>query len=202
MFELFTQGTRNPGRAEGGLGIGLALVKSIADLHGGTIEAGSGDDGVGSRFTLSLPLWQQGDDAPARGTPAEPAHAESLSVLVVDDNRDVADSMQVLLELAGHRVQVAYDAAGALRCAQPVPPQVFILDIGMPDMDGYELARRLRGQAGGALFIAITGYGQFQDRQRSAAAGFDHHLVKPVDTEVLGQLLAAHGAARDAAKSG
>jgi CheY-like chemotaxis protein len=200
MFELFTQGTRSPGRAEGGLGIGLALVRSIAELHGGTIVARAADDGVGSCFTLGLPLWQH-DDAPCtRVDPAAAAPAEPLSVLVVDDNRDVADSMQVLLEMAGHRVQVVYDATSALQFTPP--PQVFILDIGLPDMDGHELARRLREQAGDALFIALTGYGQSQDRQRSAAAGFDHHLVKPIDSEVLAQLLATHGSAVQLARRG
>ncbi len=191
LFQLFVQGARNAGRAEGGLGIGLALVKGIVDLHGGRVEAASGGPGSGSRFTISLPSSRQPEAVAATMAVAPASTAKALRILLVDDNRDAADMVRDLLETAGHEIAVFNDGTTALSSVGGQPQQIFILDIGLPDMDGYELATRLRERAANATFIALTGYGQAQDRQRSAAAGFDHHLVKPVDAQALLTLLAS-----------
>lgn len=192
LFQLFVQGERSAGRAEGGLGIGLALVKGIVDLHGGQVDARSDGPRRGSRFRIRLPRvaagTPAGHDAPE---PPPPAPRPPLGILLVDDNRDAADMLKALLETAGHRVTVRHDARTALDTdLGSHPPRAFILDIGLPGMDGHELARRLRERAPASTFIALTGYGQPEDRRRSAAAGFDHHLVKPVDVDTLLELLA------------
>jgi PAS domain S-box-containing protein len=190
VFELFTQAERTPDRSQGGLGIGLALVKSIVQLHGGLVQAHSAGRERGSRFAFTLPLCAA----------AEPAREEELAamraaapkrILLVDDNADAAQSLAALLEAEGHQVAMRDTAAGALQAALAEPPQVCILDIGLPDMIGYELAGRLRAQPAlaGAVFIALTGYGQPGDRALSQQAGFDHHLVKPVDLRRLAALL-------------
>jgi PAS domain S-box-containing protein len=200
VFELFTQAARTPDRAQGGLGIGLALVKNMVALHGGSVRVDSPGPGMGSTFTIALPLL---DGAPVPAPPAPHgaaalAPAAPLRIMVVDDNLDAAETLSALLELQGHFVTVhthPVDALSAARhlAAELLAPQVFILDIGLPEMDGYELARRLRADPlqQGATYIALTGYGQAADRVQSQAAGFDHHFVKPVDTEVLAGLLAA-----------
>ncbi len=193
VFDLFTQGARTPDRAQGGLGIGLALVRSIANLHGGKVEARSDGGGKGSTFTLWLPLAEKrsADDAPAEAV-ASPRPATGVDILIVDDNLDAARSLAALLEGAGHRVAVSADARGALEVPESRIPRVFILDIGMPTMDGYELARRLRARSASAaaILIALTGYGHASDREKGRCAGFDHHLVKPVDMEELAAILA------------
>ena len=202
VFELFTQAERTPDRSQGGLGIGLALVKNMVALHGGTVTATSPGPGAGSTFTISLPAIAHGPVAPhgvapaAAGAPAEPLH-----IMVVDDNVDAAETLSCLLALQGHDVTVRthpLDAIGAERqmIAEGTPPEVFILDIGLPEMDGYELARRMRAELPLAaparpIFIALTGYGQAHDRELSQAAGFDHHFVKPMDLDALSRVLAA-----------
>ncbi len=199
LFQLFVQGARGAGRADGGLGIGLALVKGIVDLHGARVDAFSEGPGTGSRFRMIMPTETVDEDAHPIDPVETPPAARSLQILLVDDNRDAADMLKELLELAGHRVVVRNDAQSALSYLNAEPPRVFILDIGLPDMDGQELAMRLREQANGranevaktSTFIALTGYGQPEDRQRSADAGFDHHLVKPVDIDALLGLLAS-----------
>ncbi len=193
LFDLFTQGERTPDRAQGGLGIGLALVRSIVELHGGEIEASSDGAGKGSTFTLWLPLAgkHSADAAPAHA--AEPRRASrAVDILIVDDNLDAARSLAALLEGAGHRVTVSADAKGALNVPEGRVPRVFILDIGMPTMNGYELARRLRARpaSAAAILIALTGYGHTSDREQARSAGFDHHFVKPVDMEALAAILA------------
>jgi PAS domain S-box-containing protein len=190
VFELFTQAERTPDRSQGGLGIGLALVRSLVQLHGGQARAESEGRDRGSRFTITLPLCTQAQDD-AHEEAAAPA-AVPRRILLVDDNADAALLLATLLEADGHQLRVCDTAAAALHAAQEQVPQVCILDIGLPDMIGYELAARLRALPGlgDALFIALTGYGQPADRAQSKAAGFDHHLVKPVDFRQLSLLLA------------
>jgi PAS domain S-box-containing protein len=193
VFELFTQAERTSDRSQGGLGIGLALVNSLVELHHGTVTAASAGPEQGSEFTIRLPrvvLPVAGAEKAGEGPPA-PAPA-TLRVMVVDDNTDAAMMLGMFLESAGHQVSIEHNARRALQSAQREQPDVFMLDIGLPDMDGNELARLLRAQPGGerAVLIAITGYGQEQDRQETAAAGFDYHYVKPVDAEQLLTLLA------------
>jgi PAS domain S-box-containing protein len=194
IFELFTQGARTPDRAQGGLGLGLALVKSLTTLHGGQVVAQSDGPGKGSVFTLTFPLIEQGEirqgELPLQR--CAPQTIKPVSLMIVDDNPDAARSLAALLESVGHRVTVCGDGKAALEATVQQVPHVFILDIGLPDMDGYELARRLRDNpmTSNAVFIALTGYGQEHDRLLSKAAGFNHHFVKPVDTLQLGSILA------------
>jgi signal transduction histidine kinase/CheY-like chemotaxis protein len=194
IFDLFTQAERTPDRSQGGLGIGLALVKSLATLHGGGVEARSAGLGQGSEFILRLPRLRQ-----PRGEPAiEPAGGAGagvqppLRVLIVDDNIDAALMLATLLEMQGHSVCVEHDGRNALQRASLQRPQVLLLDIGLPDMDGYELARAMRKlpETANAVLVALTGYGQGQDRADAARAGFNHHLVKPASMEQVGHILA------------
>jgi PAS domain S-box-containing protein len=197
VFDLFTQAERSPDRAQGGLGLGLALVKSLVELHGGRVRATSAGPGRGSEFSVRLPLASGIALPPARTPGAEPeAPKEKPQVLLVDDNVDAANTLALLLELQGYRVAVEYDARAALARAEREAPQACLLDIGLPDIDGYELARRLRAlpATANATLIALTGYGQDQDRSRSRRAGFDHHLVKPVQIEQLTAILGRVGA--------
>ena len=190
-FELFVQGERTADRTEGGLGLGLALVKSLVDLHGGSVTASSPGLGRGSEFVLALPRVEP----PKAPHAAAQAHAIDLSralrVLVVDDNKDAAETLAMLLESFGHEVLVEYDATTALARAAVHQVDVCLLDIGLPGMNGYELARKLRTQAGTQVstLVAVTGYGQEQDRRSSQEAGFAHHLIKPVDPQNLLKLL-------------
>ena len=193
-FELFAQAERGSDRAQGGLGLGLALVKSLVELHGGRAACRSAGPGQGSTFSLSLPkLDARGEDAPAAPVDdAIVAQARKLRILVVDDNVDAAATLAMLLELMGHEVMVEHDPYRALERAGAEAAQVYLLDIGLPGIDGNELSRRLRARPanGRATLIALTGYGQEPDREKTAAAGFDHHLVKPVDSAALAALLA------------
>jgi signal transduction histidine kinase len=192
-FDLFAQAERTSDRASGGLGLGLALVRSLVELHGGTVMCESAGPGRGSRFTVSLPRLH----APAApAAPQDDARAAAgqggLSILVVDDNVDAAETLAMLLEASGHRVSTAHDPFDALERARAEAPQACLLDIGLPGMDGYELARRLRAQpeTRHALLVAITGYGQDSDRRLALEAGFDRHLVKPIDLDALQGALA------------
>jgi hypothetical protein len=193
VFELFTQAERTPDRAQGGLGIGLALVRTMVNLHGGSVEATSPGPGRGSTFTIILPLSGTADQ-PERGDNVQGpgALANALDIMIVDDNLDAGDSLAMLLAIQGHQVRVETHPLSAMRAAISAPPQVFILDIGLPEIDGYEMTRRLRANENtkGALFIALTGYGQAHDRILSRAAGFAHHFVKPIDIEQLNRALA------------
>jgi signal transduction histidine kinase len=194
-FDLFTQAERSSDRALGGLGLGLALVKSIVELHGGTVTCESPGLGKGSTFNVSLPRVGEEESrvtGRAADTGTGPDTGVPLRIMVVDDNADAASMLGMLLESAGHEIVVEHDARGAIERSMVNPPQVFLLDIGLPEIDGNELARRLRAQpaTADAVLIAITGYGQEQDRARAAAAGFNHHLVKPVDIEKLYAILA------------
>lgn len=193
VFDLFTQAERTPDRSQGGLGIGLALVKTMVALHGGTARAYSDGPGSGSTFTITLPAITTGQQErlPVTGEGYKGMRTTTVSVMIVDDNVDAAESLAVLLEAQGHRVNVQSHPLAAILAAKQEPPQVFILDIGLPEIDGYELARRLRADqtTRDALFIALTGYGQAHDRILSRAVGFAHHFVKPMDTRELSELL-------------
>jgi two-component system CheB/CheR fusion protein len=196
IFELFTQADRVEGRVSEGLGLGLPLVKRLVQLHGGSVEVHSDGPGLGSEFVVRLPLARGPVGVPhalpGLGGPA----ARPRRVLVVDDNRDGADSLAMLLRLGGHDVCVANDGPGAVTAAASFAPEVVLLDIGMPGMNGYEVARRIRllPGSGRVLLVAVTGYGQEEDRRRSRAAGFDHHLVKPVEFDALARLLGSEAA--------
>jgi PAS domain S-box-containing protein len=190
LFQIFTRGARSARRNQSGLGIGLALVRRLTEMHGGSVEAASEGVGKGSCFSVRLPLnIRQVAVLKARGR--EHASIESLSVLVVDDNRDAAESLAMLLRTAGAEVQVAHDGPTALAEFERSEPHVVLLDIGMPGMDGCEVARRLReiSRPDGVALVALTGWGQDEDRRRVREAGFDHHLVKPVDLASLQSLL-------------
>ncbi len=189
VFELFVQGQRTLDRAEGGLGIGLSVDKRLIEQHGGRVRAESPGPGQGSVFTLRLPRVAP----PQKDTPAPPSHVNGSRrrVLVVDDNRDAADSLALLLEHQGYDVRAAYSAPEALQQARAFDPELMLLDIGLPQMDGYEVARRLRasGANGRMRLIALTGYGQAEDRKRALASGFDAHITKPASPDQLERLL-------------
>ncbi|MFC5511895.1 ATP-binding protein [Massilia jejuensis] len=196
VFDLFTQAERTPDRSQGGLGLGLALAKSLVELHGGTVRAASGGLGQGSTFTVRLPRHTQEVLVPAVRSAGQAQPVKPLKVLLVDDNLDAAHTLQLFLAAGGHQVEIAYCAADAVDLARVFHPDVCLLDIGLPDFDGNELARRLRRlpQATGATLIAMTGYGRQQDRDAAKAAGFDHYMVKPVNTVELSDLLAGAAA--------
>ena len=194
MFELFAQGERSIARSEGGLGIGLTIVQKLVELHGGKVEAHSEGHNLGSVFTVRLP----GVPKPVRAT--DEGHASNSkelgftakSIVIVDDNIDSAQGLARLLSRIGHQICVAHDGPQALNLVRENRPQAIIMDIGLPGMDGYEVARRIRQENGHAntLLIAVTGYGQEEDRQEALNAGFDHHLIKPVNVAELRRLLA------------
>jgi signal transduction histidine kinase len=188
LFDVFTQGPRNIDRSQGGLGIGLALVLRLVQLHGGSVHAHSDGKGKGSRFVIELPL-AEGVTQRAPAAPAAPGPGPELRVCIVDDNRDAADTLAALVELAGHTVRVHYEARDALSSAL-ADVQVFVIDIGLPDMDGLELGRRLKAINPRARYIVASGYAQPVDIEQSRAAGFRHHLVKPVTWDALAPLLA------------
>ena len=198
LFEMFSQVESLVDRAEGGLGIGLALVKGLVELHGGTVEAYSDGLGHGSRFTIRLPTAalsrrQAGDTASA--AKQERAPRQRSRILLADDNRDAVDSLAMVLKMAGYEAYPTHSGMEALEVGARVHPEVFILDIGMPEISGYELASRIRREPWGrdALLIALTGWGQQEDKERSRGAGFDHHLTKPVDPDQLDSLLRRRG---------
>jgi len=189
IFELFEQGKRSLDRSQGGLGVGLTLVHRLVGLHQGTVTATSAGSGRGSEFQVVLPcLSEVGDDqAPSLLRPARLKQRAGCRILVVDDNHDAAEATKVLLELAGHEVKMVGDGNEALASAPVFAPDVVLLDIGLPMMDGYQVARRLReaAETRASCLIALTGYGQPADRERARAAGFDHHLTKPADPDAL-----------------
>jgi CheY-like chemotaxis protein len=194
VFDLFSQAERTPDRSQGGLGLGLALVKSLVELHGGMVTATSDGRNLGSEFTVRLPRLR-GATVPAGGStscaPPAPGAARSLSLMLVDDNVDAAMTLGLLLESGGHHVTVMHDPGDALEQAGQKHYDAFLLDIGLPGMNGYELARRLRALPGSAdaTLVAITGYGQQADQASAAYAGFDSYFVKPVDPAGLFALL-------------
>ena len=195
VFEMFAQFHGGNERTTGGLGIGLTLVKRLVELHGGRIEARSEGPGRGSEFVVRLPAAPAAAESEkAAGTRAAPA-AAPRRVLVVDDNRDSADSLGLLLELQGHETRVAYDGLAAVEEAERFVPEVMLLDLGLPKLSGIEVCRRIRAAAWGRAMtiVALTGWGQEKDRRQSKDAGFDEHVVKPVEAQVLSRLLAKPG---------
>ena len=181
IFDLFTQAERSLDRSQGGLGIGLALVQRLVEMHGGTVAASSAL-GQGSEFVVRLPVVPPPEPQPP-SPPTEKAQptGPSLRVLVVDDNVDTVTTLAMLVQESGHDVRTAYDGSAVLEAALDYRPNVVLLDIGLPGLDGFEVAKRLRQQPAlqNVVLVAMTGYGQESDRQRSQEAGFDHHLVKP-----------------------
>ncbi len=209
VFEMFSQVNNALERSQGGLGIGLTLVKRLVEMHRGTIEARSDGSGRGSEFIVRLPLYKDEggrmkDEPEALSASSFILHPSSFSsssrlrILVVDDNRDGADSLAIMLRVMGHDTHKAYNGEEAVAAAASYRPDVVLLDIGLPKLNGYDACRRIRELPGGKgiFIIAQTGWGQDEDRERSRAAGFDHHLVKPVDPDTLKKLLAKCNATR------
>jgi CheY-like chemotaxis protein len=197
IFDRFVQGQRGLDRAEGGLGLGLAIVRSLVEMHGGRVSARSEGPGKGSEFIVRLP-WVEAAGDPARDAAATAdcdRTVVSKRVLIVDDNRDAAVVLEEALGELGHVTRAAFDAPSALCMARDFGPEVALLDIGLPVMDGYELGRRLRDLPGmsGIRLVAVTGYGQDADRARSRDAGFYEHLVKPIDLDQVTRALGASG---------
>lgn len=191
VFEMFSQLENAIDRTQGGLGIGLALVRALARLHGGSVAARSDGIGKGSEFVIRLPVSEEERVVASRPRRLPPASGKGRSVLIVDDNEDAAISLSMVLEMEGHRVHVAFDGTSGFEAARDHRPEVIILDIGLPDTNGYEVARRIRKEPWGMHvdLIALTGWGQEKDRQDAQAAGFDHHFTKPADLERLARLL-------------
>ena len=198
IFDLFTQGERTLDRSQGGLGIGLTLVRRIIELHGGDVEAASAGAGQGSEFIIRLPVVELQVPRSVEAKPSAAASIPQLRILVVDDNVDAAESIAVLLSLDGHEVRSVHDSQRAIDLALEFRPDVMLLDIGLPGMDGYEVARQLRSrqEISHMRLIAVTGYGQQEDRDRTREAGFDQHLVKPVEPEALNAVLGTVEAAK------
>jgi CheY-like chemotaxis protein len=191
IFDLFVQGTRTLERAEGGLGIGLTLVREIVRLHGGTISATSAGSGLGSEFTVRLPLMASKSAEPPQPVPGAHVIGPTRRVLIVDDNRDAAASIALLLTAFGHEVETVHEGPAALARVGEFAPDAVLLDIGLPGMSAHEVAGRLRAMPDlkQPTLIAVTGYAQAEDRKRSIDAGFDYHFVKPVNFEALNTLL-------------
>jgi signal transduction histidine kinase/DNA-binding response OmpR family regulator len=204
IFDLFSQGTRSLDRSQGGLGVGLTLVRRLAELHGGRVEAFSAGSGKGAEFRVTLPrigiVPSKEDD---QVTVAQPQAVRGSRVLIVDDNRDAAESVALFLQLEGHEVKSVNDGMQALACVSVFAPQVVVLDIGLPVLSGYEVARRLRELpvTRDALLVALTGYGQKEDQMRAAEAGFDHHFVKPTDPHEIVRLISLWQQKSEAHKS-
>lgn len=191
VFELFVQGERSLAGTEGGLGIGLTIVQKLVALHGGSVTARSDGPGKGSEFSVLLPAWSRRPSHEEAVTPWQPSKASvKRRVLIVDDNRDMAESAAAILAASGHEVRTAYDGPAALSRASDFLPDVVLLDIGLPGISGYEVARQLRASGGRhAVLVAVTGYGQEADRRQSRDAGFDHHLVKPLEPAALEKII-------------
>jgi two-component system CheB/CheR fusion protein len=193
VFEMFVQGHSTLSRSEGGLGLGLTLARRLVQLHEGEVEAQSEGPGKGSTFVVALPL-RADQELPqhVEAPPDVPSESEGLRVLVVDDNADAVESLAMLLRLSGHEVRTAHDGERALGMVAGFRPRAVILDVGLPGISGYDVARQLRGrkETATALLIAITGYGRPEDTFQARAAGFDHPLLKPVQFDALESLLA------------
>jgi CheY-like chemotaxis protein/anti-sigma regulatory factor (Ser/Thr protein kinase) len=191
VFEMFSQVKSTLDRSEGGLGIGLALAKGLVDLHGGHIEARSSGAGRGSEFVVQLPRRELAAKSSSRPASLHIEPTIKRRVLIADDNRDAADSLAMLLGLDGHELCVVHDGHAAVAAFADFAPEVALLDIGMPGLDGYEVARIVRQGAGGnaVILIALTGWGQERDKALASAAGFNHHFTKPVETNRISEIL-------------
>jgi len=191
IFDLFTQAERSLDRSQGGLGLGLALVRQLVEMHGGRVEVHS-SLGEGSEFLVRLPVVAAPAPLPPTTATEAAQPTESLRVLVVDDNEDAAESLAMLVKGSGHDVRTAYDGPSALQAALQYRPSVVLLDIGLPEMSGYEVAKRIRHEPTlqKVVLVAVTGYGREADRQTSLEAGFNHHLVKPAAFKNVQQILA------------
>ena len=206
VFDLFSQGRQDLARRKGGLGIGLAIVKRLAEMQGASVEARSAGNGRGSSFIVRLPVCEElqanGEEAPAAA--ASPSGQSPRRILVIDDNDDMREMLCLTLAGEGRDVHEARDGASGLVRAAEAKPDVVLVDVGLPDIDGYEVARRLRARPDGAelRLIALTGYGQDEDRQRAAEAGFDAHLTKPVTPELLERAIVAVSARAKPQESG
>jgi CheY-like chemotaxis protein len=197
VFDMFTQADTSLERSSTGLGIGLTLVKTLTEMHGGTVEVRSEGVGRGSEFVVRLPISVETDAPVSRPMATASAATTPLRILIVDDNHDSADMLATLLKFSGHETYTTHDGLAAVQAATRLDPDVILLDIGLPVLNGYEAARRIREQQSQKrrpLLVALTGWGQDEDRLRSEEAGFDAHMVKPVDDVVLGRLLAELGA--------
>lgn len=191
VFDMFTQVDTSLERSRGGLGIGLTLVRRLVEMHGGSVFATSPGLGRGSEFVVRLPLASELPETQST-SPSGDAPAPRRRVLIVDDNKDGAESLAMLLTLEGHETHTAHDGLAALEAAERLRPEIVLLDIGLPLLNGYEVCQRLREQTWGKAMklVALTGWGQEDDRRKSSEAGFDHHLVKPVDHVALARLIA------------
>jgi CheY-like chemotaxis protein len=187
VFELFAQGERPIDRSQGGLGIGLTLVRRLVELQRGSVQAFSAGRGCGSQFTVRLPAVQAPASLPKRQGQAP---AQERCVLIIEDDRDASEMLRISLQLAGHRVFEAHDGEQGVEAALRLEPDVALIDIGLPKLDGYEVARRIRQGLGATpMLVAISGYGQIEDQRKSGEAGFDLHLVKPLDPMKLAGIL-------------
>ena len=197
LFEPFAQADRSLVRSRGGLGLGLALVKGLVELHGGTASAHSDGPGKGARFTLELPLEERAAETPG-ARPSEKVAGGGCRVLIVEDNVDAAESLREILELTGHEVVVAHNGTDGIAKARGFKPDVLLCDISLPEMDGYQVARAFRADEAlaGAFLVALTGHVAPEDRQRAAEAGFERVLAKPPDLQALEDLLARRAAKR------
>ncbi len=200
VFDLFTQIDTSLERSFTGLGIGLTLVKTFTEMHGGTVEVASAGVGEGCEFVVRLPLLGEAEPSASRPAAIEAAVTRPLRILIVDDNHDSADMLAMLLQFNGHETHTAHDGLAAVMAAAKLQPDVIFLDIGLPVLNGYEAARRIREQQpeGRPVLVALTGWGQDDDRRRSEEAGFDAHMVKPIDEAILERLLARIGAGKNA----
>jgi len=207
VFELFSQVTPSFAQSRGGLGIGLSLVRALVQMHGGTVTAHSEGPGRGSEFVVKLPLREfqsaSRSDLPDEVKPAGTTGRTPLRLLIVDDNADSVDALGMWLRIEGHEVEIAYTGEQALIVALARHPDAIVLDLALPGLNGYDVARRLRGEPGfeRVCFIAMTGFGTYADRERARQAGFDHHLVKPIDYEVFSKLLSDVKAGRNPTSS-
>jgi CheY-like chemotaxis protein len=192
IFDMFMQVDSSLDRSVSGLGLGLTLVKTLVEMHNGTVEAHSAGLGQGSEFVIRLPLSSTPPSAPAPESPPPGHTIARRRILVVDDNRDSAASLSLLLKLSGHETFTVHDGIAAVTAANTIRPDVILMDIGLPKMNGYEAALRIRQEPWGMnmVLVAVSGYGQEQDRRRSAEVGFDTHMVKPVDISLLSRFLA------------
>jgi CheY-like chemotaxis protein/anti-sigma regulatory factor (Ser/Thr protein kinase) len=204
IFDLFVQANQNPNRPKGSLGVGLTLVKRLVELHGGTVSASSDGLNQGSEFVVRLPRIRIGDTAiTPQPSKAETVPPRARHILIIEDNQDFRVGLRMLLESWGHRVEEAGEGGVGLQIFYASRPEIVLVDLGLPDLDGYEVARAVRSAPGGdALLVAITGYGQLNDRRRAKEAGFDAHLTKPVDPYELTRILLCVNDAHRAAGTG